>query len=177
MINDAVTIDRLKRALYDNFNEMITLDVFFKRFFTKKLRKEAKRRFCSSLAAYSLVCYFLQVKDRHNGNILLHKSGYIIHIDFDFFLSNYPGIFLNLMCFFWLKIIIFQVKDLNQKNLCLSNCYQNMQMFWEEKTPIFSRNSENIFSSNALKKIQINSNLEDLKLFINIKTKLCCLLR
>jgi phosphatidylinositol kinase/protein kinase (PI-3 family) len=91
MINDAVTIDRLKSSLYSNFNEMITLDVFFKRFFDKKLRKEAKRRFCSSLAAYSLVCYFLQVKDRHNGNILLHKSGYIIHIDFDFFLSNYPG--------------------------------------------------------------------------------------
>lgn len=44
-----------------------------------------------SLAGYCLVTYFLQVKDRHNGNILLHRDGYIIHIDFGFFLSNAPG--------------------------------------------------------------------------------------
>ena len=44
-----------------------------------------------SLAGYSLVTYFLQVKDRHNGNILLHRDGSIIHIDFGFFLSNAPG--------------------------------------------------------------------------------------
>ncbi len=44
-----------------------------------------------SLVAYSLVMYFLQAKDRHNGNILLHKSGKILHIDFGFFLSNLPG--------------------------------------------------------------------------------------
>ena len=92
MIDDAVTIDRLKRTLYQNFNESISLDVFFKRFYGPKI-KTAKQKFCASLAAYSLVCYFLQVKDRNNGNILLHKKGYIIHIDFDFFLSNYPGQF------------------------------------------------------------------------------------
>ncbi len=44
-----------------------------------------------SLAAYSVVMYFLQAKDRHNGNILLHKSGKLLHIDFGFFLSNLPG--------------------------------------------------------------------------------------
>ena len=44
-----------------------------------------------SLAAYSLVMYIIQAKDRHNGNILLHRSGKMFHIDFGFFLSNLPG--------------------------------------------------------------------------------------
>ena len=46
--------------------------------------------FLNSLVAYSLVCYFMQIKDRHNGNILLHRDGYIVHIDFGFFLSSAP---------------------------------------------------------------------------------------
>ena len=44
-----------------------------------------------SLAAYSLVMYFLQAKDRHNGNILLHRNGSLVHIDYGFFLTNAPG--------------------------------------------------------------------------------------
>lgn len=67
-----------------------SLKKFFKYYF-KSREKEAQRNFCRSLAAYSLVTYFLQVKDRHNDNILLHRDGYIVHIDFGFFLSNAPG--------------------------------------------------------------------------------------
>ena len=44
-----------------------------------------------SVAAYGVVQYILQLKDRHNGNILIDSRGRMVHIDFSYMLGWAPG--------------------------------------------------------------------------------------
>uniref|UniRef100_A0A4W5LDX4 PI3K/PI4K catalytic domain-containing protein n=1 Tax=Hucho hucho TaxID=62062 RepID=A0A4W5LDX4_9TELE len=88
-INDAQSLDALKKQ--KNYK---SLRVHFERTYGDPSSvgfRTAQRNFVQSLAAYSLVCFILQIKDRHNGNILLDTQGRLIHIDFGFLLGIAPG--------------------------------------------------------------------------------------
>ncbi|XP_078664883.1 phosphatidylinositol 4-kinase beta-like isoform X2 [Branchiostoma floridae x Branchiostoma belcheri] len=84
---NAVSLHQIKK------HSQLSLFNYFLREFGDTNSEEfltAQKNFVQSSAAYSLVSYLLQVKDRHNGNILLDMEGHVIHIDFGFILSSSP---------------------------------------------------------------------------------------
>ena len=84
-IPNTLSIDAIKKKING-----IDLNFFFRSFFNENF-EEAQKNFCESLAGYSLITYILNIKDRHNGNILIDINGNIIHIDFGFILGISPG--------------------------------------------------------------------------------------
>ncbi|CAK5277685.1 unnamed protein product [Mycena citricolor] len=98
-ITDAVSIHSIKKTEYarrlaeGRLGHVSLLDHFKNTYGDPSSAKfaRAQRNFAKSLAGYSVVTYLLQVKDRHNGNILLDRDGHLVHIDFGFMLSQSPG--------------------------------------------------------------------------------------
>ena len=88
-IPDTISIDSLRKKHPD-----INLKTFFCKQFGGPgcdAYENAKANFVESLAAYSIVCFLLQIKDRHNGNIMLDNKGHLVHIDFGFYFLSSPG--------------------------------------------------------------------------------------
>jgi len=103
-LSDAKSLDQVKKRT----DEFTTLYDFFVRAFGQPTSREssvvggrldnsntitfekARDNFLRSLVGYSLVCYILQIKDRHNANILMDREGHIMHIDFGYVLGDTP---------------------------------------------------------------------------------------
>mmetsp|Transcript_34 Transcript_34/g.75 ORF Transcript_34/g.75 Transcript_34/m.75 type:complete len:726 (-) Transcript_34:75-2252(-) len=90
-VSDARSVDDLKKK----FTTSLSLKDYFESMYGQHytpLYKKAAENFARSLAGYSLLTYLLQIKDRHNANIMIDKDGHIIHIDFGFILGIVPGV-------------------------------------------------------------------------------------
>ena len=89
LIKDASSVDGIKKAANTQ-----SLHQYFVRAYGGEHTlafSNAQRNFVESMAGYSIICYLLQIKDRHNGNLMVSRDGYLVHIDFGFMLSTSPG--------------------------------------------------------------------------------------
>ena len=92
-IQDSISVHSIKKQGISASRDFSLYDYFIQKFGDPETEtfQEAQDNFKASLAGYCVACYILAVKDRHNGNILISKTGHLIHIDFGFMLSNSPG--------------------------------------------------------------------------------------
>ncbi|CAG8654572.1 6223_t:CDS:2, partial [Racocetra fulgida] len=67
-------------AIFKNIFNSVGLDLYLFPYRVVATAPGARNCFIQSVAAYSVVSFLLQIKDRHNGNIMLDDEGHIIHI-------------------------------------------------------------------------------------------------
>lgn len=95
-LEDTKSIDRIKKSFRSDPSDgsaplVPALKDYFEFCFGPSytfVHSQAVNNFVRSLVGYSLITYVLQVKDRHNANILVDNSGSLIHIDFGFILGG-----------------------------------------------------------------------------------------
>ncbi|EPR78618.1 Phosphatidylinositol 4-kinase [Spraguea lophii 42_110] len=88
VVKNAITRDEIGREKINNLVEYFNLKFGFNE---SKKYLDAIENFISSYTGYSLLGYFLNIKDRHNANIMINDKGQVIHIDFGFMLEISPG--------------------------------------------------------------------------------------
>ena len=92
VLANSVSIDSMKRAYQDTSLKQYFMMSFPAKAHVGKIpRSKAYVNYSRSLAAYSVIQYVLDIRDRHNGNILIDDEGHVIHCDFGFMLTNSPG--------------------------------------------------------------------------------------
>ena len=67
-VPDTMSVDGLKKKF--PLGRKWTLKTFYERYFINNF-EEAQKNFVESFAGYSLFSYIFNIKDRHNGNILI----------------------------------------------------------------------------------------------------------
>ncbi|KPI85778.1 putative phosphatidylinositol 4-kinase [Leptomonas seymouri] len=89
VVDDSSSIDGIKKAL-----RVSSIYNFFLKAYDGEdsiWYREAQQSFVESMAGYSIVSYILQIKDRHNGNLMISRKGDLVHIDFGFLFVTSPG--------------------------------------------------------------------------------------
>jgi len=85
-LNNTNSIDGILKKIPKEWD----LNKFYRTYFKGNELKRAQMSFAESLAGFCLLSYYLDIKDRHNGNILIDNKGHIMHINFDFLLGTSP---------------------------------------------------------------------------------------
>ena len=85
-LNNTNSIDGILKNIPPEWD----LNKFYRTFFKGEAFKKAQAAFADSLAGFCLLSYYLDIKDRHNGNIMIDNKGRIMHIDFGFLLGTSP---------------------------------------------------------------------------------------